>query len=105
MSIELNTPFEIIEELAFIIEKTRKRKKIRQKDLCEKSGVPLSTYQKFLYDKTINITSLIKIMYFLNMMNNLESLIKYEEILTIDDIREQQQEKQLPMRIRKKNEE
>ena len=105
MSIELNTPFEIIEELAFIIEKTRKRKKIRQKDLCEKSGVPLSTYQKFLYDKTINITSLIKIMYFLNMMKNLESFINYEEILTIDDIREQQKEKQLPMRIRKKNEE
>ena len=105
MNIELKTPFEIIEELAFTIEKTRKRKKIRQKDLCEKSGVPLSTYQKFLYDKTINITSLIKIMYFLNMMKNLESLIKYEEILTIDDIREQQKEKQLPMRIRKKNEE
>jgi len=104
MSIELKTPFEIIEELALAIEKTRKRKKIRQKDLCEKSGVPLSTYQKFLYEKSINITSLIKIMYFLNMMSNLENLIKYEEILTIDDIREQQKEKQLPMRIRKKNE-
>jgi len=103
MSIELKTPFEIIEELALTIEKTRKRKKIRQKDLCEKSGVPLSTYQKFLYEKSINITSLIKIMYFLNMMSNLENLIKYEEILTIDDIREQQKEKQLPMRIRKKN--
>ena len=104
MSIELKTPFEIIEELSLTIENTRKRKKIRQKDLCEKSGVSLSTYQKFLYDKTINITSLIKIMYFLNMMSNLESFIKYEEILTIDDIREKQKKKQFPMRVRLKNE-
>jgi hypothetical protein len=32
MSIEFKTPFEIIEELSHTIEKTRKRKKIRQKD-------------------------------------------------------------------------
>ena len=104
MSIELKTPFEIIEALALSIEKTRKRKKIRQKDLCEKSGVPLSTYQKFLYEKSIGITSLIKIMYYLNMMDNLAGLIKYEEILTMDDIREKQRKEELPKRVRKKNE-
>lgn len=104
MTVELKTPFEIIEELSLTIEKTRKRKKIRQKDLCQKSGVPISTYQKFLYEKTINITSLIKIMYYLNMMNNLENLIKYEEILTIDDIRDRQKDKKLPKRVRVKNE-
>ena len=104
MSIELKTPFEIIEELSHTIEKTRKRKKIRQKDLCEMSGVPISTYQKFLYEKTINLASLIKIMYFLNLFNNLENFIKYEEILTVDDIRNRQKDKKLPKRVRVKNE-
>jgi len=102
MDIDLKTPYEIIEELANIIEKTRKKKKIRQKDLCEKSGVSLATYQKFLYKKTISLVSLVKIMYYLKMMKNLENLIKYEEILTIDDIREKQKNQELPKRIRVK---
>lgn len=104
MSIELKTPFEIIEELVNTIEKTRKRKKLRQEDLCIKSQVSLATYQRFLYKKTINIISLIKIMYALNMMKNLEGLIKYEEVLTLDDIRDRQKKKKLPERIRLKNE-
>jgi len=104
MSIELKTPFEIIEELADTIEQTRKRKKLRQEDLCTRSKVSLATYQKFLYKKTINIVSLIKIMYTLNMMKNLEGLIKYEEILTLDDIRDRQKKKKVPKRIRLKNE-
>lgn len=104
LNIEMKTPFEIIETLAETIENTRKRKKIRQKDLCKISEVSLSTYQKFLYSKTINIASLIKIMYALNMMKNLEGLIHYEEIVTIDDIRDRQKNKTLPERIRIKNE-
>lgn len=104
MNVDLKTPYEIIEELADTIEKIRKQKRIRQKDLCEKSGVSLATYQKFLYKKTITLSSLIKIMYFLQMMNNLENFIKYEEIITLDDIRNKQKNKKLPERIRIKNE-
>lgn len=104
MSVELKTPYEIIEELVNTIEKTRKKKKLRQEDLCQKSQIPLSTYQKFLYKKTINIMSLIKIMYALNMMKNLEGLIKYEEVLTLEDIRDKQKKKKMPMRIRLKSE-
>ena len=102
MDINLKTPYEIIEELVDTIEKTRKKKKIRQKDLCEKSGVSISTYQKFLYKKTISLVSLIKIMYYLKMMKNLENFIKYEEILTIEDIRNKQKKQELPKRIRVK---
>ncbi len=104
MNVDLKTPYEIIEKLADTIEKTRKRKKIRQKDLREKSGVSIATYQKFIYKKNISISSLIKIMYYLNMMNNLENFIKYEEIITLDDIRDKQKKKKLPERIRIKNE-
>lgn len=44
-------------------------------------------------------------MYALNMMKNLEGLIHYEEMATIDDIRDRQNNKKLPKRIRVKNEE
>lgn len=100
----MKTPFEIIETLAETIESTRKRKKLRQKDLCKNSDVSLSSYQKFIYEKRINITSLIKIMYALNMMKNLEGLTHYQEMTTIEDIRERQNNKKLPKRIRVKNE-
>ncbi len=100
----MKTPYEIIETLAENIENTRKRKKIRQKDLCKNSGVSIATYQRFLYEKTINITSLVKIMYALNMMKNLEGFIHYEEIVTIEDIRDRQNSKKLPKRIRVNNE-
>ena len=46
--IELNTPSEIINSLAVNIEKSRKRMKLRQIDLCEMTNVPLATYQSFI---------------------------------------------------------
>ena len=104
MNVDLKTPYEIIEKLTDTIEKTRKKKKIRQKDLCEKSGVSIATYQKFLYKKTITLVSLIKIMYFLKMINNLENFIKYNEIITLEDIRDEQKKKNIPQRIRIKSE-
>ncbi len=104
MDIALKTPFEIIEDLVLTIEKTRKRKKIRQKDLSEMSGVPIATYQKFIYEKKISLASLIKIMYALNMMDNLKSFTEYEEIMSLDDIRDKQKKKSLPQRVRLANE-
>ncbi len=104
MDIAFKTPYEIIEDLVLTIEKTRKRKKIRQKDLSEKSGVPIATYQKFIYEKNISLASLIKIMYTLNMMDNLKAFIKYEEIMTLEDIRDKQKKKSLPQRVRLANE-
>ena len=101
MILELATPYEMIETLVDTIEKTRKKKRLRQKDLCLKSGVALSTYQKFIHQKNISLVSLIKIMYALNMMNNLENLIEYQEILTLDEIRKKQKEESIPQRIRK----
>lgn len=104
MLTELKTPFEIIDELVENIENRRKHQKIRQKDLAQMSGVSLSSYQKFLYDKTISLTSLIKIMYALDMMKNLDGLVKKEKPLTLDDIRAKQKQKALPQRVRVKDE-
>ena len=104
MDISLQTPYEIIETLVANIEKTRKRKKLRQKDVAQKSGVPLATYQKFIYEKNISLVSLIKIMYLLDMTDNLASLVAYEEFQTLDDIRAIKANRSLPKRIRVKDE-
>jgi predicted transcriptional regulator len=102
--VELKTPSEIIENLVDNIEKTRKQKKMRQKDLCQKSDVPLSTYQDFIYKKSINITNLIKIMYTLKMFDNLEGLIGFKDIKSVEDIRAAKKQKRFPERIRVGNE-
>lgn len=102
--VELKTPYDIIDELANIIEKTRIAKNMRQKDLCADAGVSLSTYQNFLYDKKISITNLIKIMYTLDMYSNLSGLIAYNEIKTLADIKKAKKEQQKPQRVRLKDE-
>lgn len=99
--IELKTPFEFIEALIETIEKTRKRKKLRQQDLCELADLSIATYQKFLYQKKISLISLVQILYALDMMSNLEGLIAYDEIQSLDDIRATANKSPLPQRIRK----
>ncbi len=102
--IELKTPYEIIEDLANIIEKTRIDKNLRQKDLCTDAGVSLSTYQNFLYDKKISITNLVKIMYTLDMYSNLSGLIAYDKAKSLADIKRAKQEQAKPQRVRVKDE-
>ena len=98
--IELKTPIEIINTLADNIERERKLKKYKQIDLCKKADVAISTYQNFIYKKNINLTTLIKIMYALKMWDNLDGFIRYEEKLTIQDIRDITKKKELPKRVR-----
>jgi len=99
--VEFKTPYEFIEELIETIEKTRKRKKLRQSDLCARASLSIATYQKFLYHKKISLVALVQILYALDMTSNLEGLIAYEEIQTLDDIRAASQKESLPKRIRK----
>ncbi len=99
--IELKTPFEIIEELTNAIENTRKRKKLRQQDLCDLANLSIATYQKFIYQKKISLISLVQVLYALDMISNLEGLIHYDEIQTLDDIRASSNKTSLPKRVRK----
>ena len=99
--IELKTPFEFIEELIETIEKTRKRKKLRQTDLCKLAGLSIATYQKFIYQKKISLISLVQVLYALDMISNLEGLIAYDEIQSLDDIRAAANQNPLPKRVRK----
>lgn len=103
--IELKTPYEIIEELSLVIEKTRINQNLRQKDLCKNAGVSISTYQNFLYDKKISFTNLVKIMYALDMYKNLNGLISYDEIKSLEDIKKAKKEETRPQRVRLKEDE
>lgn len=98
--IELKTPDEIIDALVDNVERERKLKKYKQIDLCKKADVAISTYQNFIYKKNISLTTLIKLMYTLKMWDNLDGLIKYEQKLSIQDIRDINKKKELPKRIR-----
>jgi transcriptional regulator with XRE-family HTH domain len=95
-----NTPFEYITQLIDTIEKTRKKRKIRQTDLCSLADVSISTYQAFIYKRKISLETLIKIMYVLKMGENLERMCKYDEPLSLDEIRERRSKKNLVKRIR-----
>lgn len=99
--VELKTPFEFIEELIETIENTRKRKKLRQQDLCDLTGLSIATYQKFIYHKKISLISLVQVLYALDMIGNLEGLIAYDEIQSLDDIRAVVNKNPLPKRVRK----
>lgn len=96
-----NTPSEFIDILVETIEKTRKKKKLRQTDLCRKADISRSAYQNFLYEKKINLLSLVKVMYALDLQKNLEGLVHYEEIRTLDDIRNTAKKEEMPQRIRR----
>ena len=99
--IELKTPFEFIQELIKTIENTRKRKKLRQTDLCKLAGLSIATYQKFIYQKKISLISLVQVLYALDMISNLEGLIAYDAIQSLDDIRAASNKTSLPKRVRK----
>ena len=88
--IELKTPLIIISELIDLIEEERVSQELRQEDLAKIADVSLPTYRKFLADKNISLQRLIKIMYAINMWDNLSGLIKKQEFKTIEDIRKKQ---------------
>ena len=100
--IELRTPSEIIESLVENIEKQRIKKKMKQSELCKNAEVPLSTYQNFIYEKKISLPGLIKIMYALQMWDNLQGLIEYEEVTSIKEMKLRYKKKALPRRVKDK---
>ncbi len=93
----LNTPKEVIKDLATHIEDERKVQRLSQKDLSAKADLPLPTYKAFLYHQKLSVESLIKLLFALHMHDNIEGLLKQHTYQTLSDIREDV----LPKRIRK----
>ena len=93
----LNTPKELIKELATRIEEERKVQKLSQQMLSTKANIPLPTYKAFLYHQKLSVESLIKLLFALRMHDNIEGLLKQRTHQTLADLKEDT----LPKRIRK----
>jgi len=87
--IEFNTPTEIISLVVLKIEKLRKRKKITQKELALKSGIPYGSYREMIDNKSISLKNFISILQVLNMTTELKCLVENTEVKTIAQMREE----------------
>ncbi|MDO4340678.1 MAG: helix-turn-helix domain-containing protein [Eubacteriales bacterium] len=80
------TPGEIDMLIAGRIRAIRKRRKISQKRLSEKSGVSLGSVKRFEQSGEISLRSLTKIAIALEIQDELENLFKDVPFLSIEEL-------------------
>ncbi|NLB34151.1 MAG: helix-turn-helix transcriptional regulator [Tissierellia bacterium] len=80
------SPIEINKLIAARIRDIRKRKKISQEKLSEKSGVSLGSVKRFESSGEISLISLTKIAIALNCENELERLFEDTPFESIDEV-------------------
>lgn len=80
------TPGEIDKVIADRIRNIRKRRKISQKRLSEKSGVSLGSVKRFETSGEISLISLTKIAIALDISSEMEELFEEVPFLSIEEI-------------------
>lgn len=80
------TPREIDQLIASRIRSIRKRRKISQKRLSEKSGVSLGSVKRFEQNGEISLISLTKIAIALEIEGELEELFEEVPFLSIEEV-------------------
>lgn len=80
------TPREIDQLIASHIRSIRKRRKISQKRLSEKSGVSLGSVKRFEQNGEISLISLTKIAIALEIEGELEDLFEEVPFLSIEEV-------------------
>ena len=80
------TPNEIAKSLADKIKEHRKKLKISQEVLAQKSGVSLGSIKRFETKYEISLQSFIKIVIALDLDNDLENLFTQKTYTSIDEI-------------------
>ena len=80
------TPREIDQLIASSIRSIRKRRKISQKRLSEKSGVSLGSVKRFEQNGEISLISLTKIAIALEIEGELEDLFEEVPFLSIEEV-------------------
>ena len=80
------TPNEMAKSLADKIKEHRKKLKISQEVLAQKSGVSLGSIKRFETKYEISLQSFIKIAIALDLDNDFESLFTAKTYTTIDEI-------------------
>ena len=81
---------EINNEVASNVQKLRKRKKISQKELAERTGVSLGSIKRFEQTGEISLQSLTKIAIALRAEDELESLFTSANFESIEEILNEQ---------------
>ena len=82
----LKTPKEISLEIACNLKKMRKRRKLTQTELAEKSNVSYGSLKRFEQTGEISLESLLKIAVVLNAAAPFSDLFKTTEITSIQQI-------------------
>lgn len=91
IELDVKTPNDIDRDIAGRIRKLRKRRKISQKELSERSGVSLGSVKRFEQSGEISLRSLTKIAMALRVDEELKNLfedvppVSIEEILNEND--------------------
>lgn len=80
------TPPEIARNLAEKIKQRRKKKKISQEKLAEKSGVSLGSIKRFETKYEISLVSFIKILVALDLDSELDDLFTKKEYNSIEEV-------------------
>ena len=84
--INQKTPNEIAKNLADKIKKNRKKLKISQEILAQKSGVSLGSIKRFETKYEISLQSLIKITIALDLDNDFENLFTQKTYTSINEV-------------------
>ncbi len=80
------TPSEIAKNLAEKIKEHRKKLKISQEVLAQKSGVSLGSIKRFETKYEISLQSFIKIAIALDLDNDFEKLFSHQAYTSIDEV-------------------
>ena len=80
------TPNEIAKSLADQIKEHRKKLKISQSNLAQKSGVSLGSIKRFETKYEISLQSFIKIAIALDLDKDIENLFKAKTYTSIDEV-------------------
>ena len=80
------TPNEIAKNLAEKIKQRRKRLKISQESLAQKSGVSLGSIKRFEIKHEVSLQSLIKIAIALDLDSSFENLFSNKTYTSIDEV-------------------
>ncbi|WP_035764790.1 helix-turn-helix domain-containing protein [Butyrivibrio sp. NC2002] len=80
------TPAEITLDLAKRVKKIRKRRKITQKQLADRSNVSYATLKKFEQTGQISLMSLVKIAMELGLADEIKTLFTQPVYLNIDEV-------------------
>ena len=80
------TPTEIIKNLVLKIQDRRKKLKISQVEIAQKSGVSLGSIKRFESKYEISLSSLIKIAIALDLDKDFDNLFSQKNYKSIDEV-------------------